>query len=149
MRDDLLIQNCYLETKRNSAHVKVPPNPVKPFEPLSYDDDPLTSYSEDYSDEGMGSDLENLDPANSSLLTVDLRPPTPTTPDYTLESYFPPAGTTAHQQRTTALEALQNVGGQGKSQRGKKNKPAALVDTPSSVLSTMKTTFLKTANQQW
>ncbi|KAA0188513.1 hypothetical protein HAZT_HAZT010038 [Hyalella azteca] len=115
----LMCPNCYLETKRSSVNVKVPPNPVTPYEPLSYEDDPTTSSYSDYSDpdEGVGSDLENLDPTNSSLLGVDLRPPTPTTPDYSLESYFPPAGTTIQQQRNMALEALQNLGSADSSRR--------------------------------
>lgn len=86
------------------------------FEPLSYDeDDPNTAFS-DYSDvdadEGMGSDSENLDPNDQQtcqMMAVELRPPTPTTPDYSLESYFPPAGTTIQQQRDMALRALQNM----------------------------------------
>ncbi|KAF2355208.1 Methyl-CpG DNA binding [Trinorchestia longiramus] len=117
----LMCPNCYLEAKRKASNVKVPPNPVKPYEPLSYEDDPSTSSYSDYSDtdEGVGSDLENLDPMNPSLLEVDLRPPTPTTPDYSLESYFPPPGTTEQQQRSMALEALQNLGTTEGAQRNK------------------------------
>lgn len=41
--------------------------------------------------------------------SVALRPPTPSTPDYSLESYFPPAGTSEREQRNMALMSLQNM----------------------------------------
>lgn len=57
------LQNCYLSAKRRSRGVKIPPNPMTPFEPLSYDDDPNAPFS-DYSDaeDCIGSDSENQEP---------------------------------------------------------------------------------------
>ena len=88
--------------KEENKDTVIPKYPVEPFEPLSY------SEEEQEIDEGVVSDLDNSDSRNTNFLAVTLRPPTPTTPDYTLGTYLPATNVSGEEQRNVAMMALQN-----------------------------------------